>query len=57
MTRRRLFLQLCDEIAYGYPVPWWPQDRAATKARTNGLTVAQGEALGRYIELVTEVAA
>ena len=57
MTRRRLFLQLCDEIAYGYPDPWWPQDRAATKARTNGLTVAQGEALGRYIELVTEVAA
>lgn len=57
MTRRSLYLQLCDEVAAGWPAPYWPQDRAAAKARTNGLTVAQGEALGRYIELVTEVAA
>lgn len=29
MNRRRLYLSLCEEIAQGWPTPWWPQDREA----------------------------
>jgi len=57
VTRRALYLKLCDEIADGYPQPWWPQDREAARHRTHGLTLGQEQALDRYIDLVTEAAA
>ncbi len=57
MNRRRLYLTLCDEIAQGWPAPWWPQDREAAEHRSHGLTVAQDRALCRYLDLVAEVAA
>ena len=57
MTRRRLYLTLCEEIAQGWPTPWWPQDREAAEHRTHGLTIAQDRALGRYVDLIAEAAA
>lgn len=57
MNRRRLYLTLCDEIAQGWPEPWWPQDREAAEHRTHGLTIAQDRALGRYVDLIAEAAA
>jgi hypothetical protein len=55
--RARLYALLCDEIATGWPDPYWDQDRAAARHRTHGLTLGQEQALDRYIDLITEVAA
>jgi hypothetical protein len=55
--RERLYGSLLNEIALGWPAPWHDQDRAAARHRTHGLTLGQEQALDRYIDLITEVAA
>ena len=49
MNRRRLYLTLCEEIAQGWPAPWWPQDRCAALVIPNGLA--------RYIDRIADVVA
>lgn len=55
--RGRLYALLLDEVALGWPDPYWPQDRAAAVTTTLGLSRCQEQALDRYIDLVTEAAA
>lgn len=49
-ARRRLYALLCEEIAIGYPKPWWPQD-------LDGWAGSQNEALDTYLGLLHDAVA
>lgn len=55
MTRIELLAKLEDEIAQGYPDPWWPQDRLDATALQ--LSMGQMRALSRLIGLLADEAA
>lgn len=48
--RPALIDRLEAEAAAGWPVPWWPQDRAA--ADPSGLTAGQLDRLDRAIDMI-----
>ena len=53
-ARTRLLAQLEDEIADGYPEPWWPQDRCDAVALD--LPMGQMRALLRLFDLLADAA-